>query len=156
MTYFNQTNPPGSGGAMFLCPGGFSFSSSRNVTHFNQNHQPGWRKQRSSDRAVVLSRDVWAAALLRRERKSFGFRRACGEERRKLVARPILHARGIFQIFALFHAGFLVRARGVTLGSAQTRQGRCLCTLPKGMIPFGNLFCCRLLIIPCLTADLFF
>jgi len=31
---------------------------------------------------------------------------------------------------------------GVTLGAAQTRQGAAL-HLPKGMIPFGNLFSLR-------------
>ena len=34
----------------------------------------------------------------------------------------------------------------VTPGSARTRQDAVL-HLPKGMIPFGNLFCCRVLAV---------
>ena len=124
----------------------FPFSSSRNVTHFNETRSPGRRNNSSSDRANLLYWNVSAAALLRRERKSFGFRRACGEERRKLVARPHLYARVVFLKTNVFPRRFLWFGRaGVTLGAAQTRQGRCPCTLPKGMIPFGNLFCYRLL-----------
>ena len=98
--------------------------------------------------------------------------------RSRVSGAPSLTRRGLYTGFGCYSTQeFWVRARGVTAGgtapctparepevpwtlplsgSARTRQGRCPCTLPKGMIPFGNLFCCRLLIIPCLTADLFF
>ena len=123
MAHFKQTYPPGSEGKVsFSWPGGFFV--------FKQpqrgSYSPGLGETSlPHDRVEVLSWDVLAAALLRRERKSFGFRRAYGEERRKLVARPIFHARVVFHIFALFHASFLVRARrGHGRGAAPApRQG---------------------------------
>jgi len=78
--------------------------------------------------------------------KNINFLTCLFRERRKLVSAPDLPARGLGGsrgVFSTPDSGIGRGVTGGTLGAAQTRQGRCPCTLPKGMIPFGNLYSLR-------------